>query len=311
VLSPYERKRYRQTTAFAYRMILPSLAFILVFIAYPLLYSISISFKEFKYAVPTGRIIWFENFLDILTKPTVAPYFYRSLLVTMKFTLVAVMAVVVISLGIALLINERFRGSGLLKVALLIPYAIPGAVSAVIWNWIYDPNFGVLNGLLYKLGIIDEYFTVTGNPDYALWAIVFAYVWKFVPYSTFLFSAGLATMPESVYDAARMDCAGMIRTFVKITLPLLMPVFQMVLVLQTIFALVMHFGLVFVLTGGGPGDATRTLAWYVYQESFTFTRFGRGSAMAIILALIMVVFIYFYLVVLDPERRLERQRRGA
>ena len=311
MLSPYERKRYRQTTAFAYRMILPSLAFILVFIAYPFLYSISISFKEYKYGVPTGRIIWFKNFLDILTKPTVAPYFYRSLLVTMKFTLVAVVAVVVISLGIALLINERFRGSGLVKLALLMPYAIPGAVNAVIWNWIYDPSFGVLNGLLYKLGIIDEYITVTGNPDYALWAIIFAYVWKFVPYSTFLFSAGLATMPESVYDAARIDCCGTIRTFVKITLPLLMPVFQMVMVLQTIFALVMHFGLVFVLTGGGPGDATRTLAWHVYQESFTFTRFGRGSAMAIILGLTMIVFIYLYLVVLDPERHLERQKRSA
>ena len=309
MLSPYERKRYRQTTAFAYRMILPSLAFILVFIAYPLLYSISISFKEYKYGVPTGRITWFENFLDILTKSTVAPYFYSSLLVTMRFMLAAVAGVVVISLGIALLINERFRGSNLVKLALLMPYAIPGTVNAALWGRIYHSSFGVLNGLLYRLGLIKEYFTILGNPDYALWAIVFAYVWKFIPYSTFLFTAGLATIPESVYDAARMDRCGTIRTFVKITLPLLMPTLQMIMVLQTIFALVMHFGLVFVLTGGGPGDATRTLAWLVYQESFTFIRFGRGSAMAIILALIMVVFIYLYLVVLSPERHLERQRR--
>jgi multiple sugar transport system permease protein len=97
-------------------------------------------------------------------------------------------------------------------------------------------------------------------------------------------------------------------TFFKVTLPMLMPVLQMVLVIQTIFALVMHFGLVFVITQGGPGDATRTLAWLVYKESFTYTRFGRGAAMAIVLSLIMFGFIYLYLVVLSPERRIERQQ---
>lgn len=308
MLSSFERRRYWQTTRFAYRMILPTLAFLLVFIAFPLLYSISIAFQEYKYGVPTGKIIWFQNFVDIFTKSTVAPGFYNSLWVTFKFTLVAVVAVVVISLGIALLINERFRGNQLIKIALLLPYAIPGAVSAVIWNWIYDPSFGVLNGLLYGLGIIDEYVTIAADPGLALWAILFAYVWKFVPYSTFLFTAGLATIPASVYEAAQMDRSGTIRTFFKVTLPLLLPVLQMVLVIQTIFALVMHFGLVFVITQGGPGDATRTLAWLVYNESFTFTRFGRGSAMAIILSLIMLVFIYVYLVVLNPERRASRSR---
>ncbi len=306
MLSTYERKRYWQTTRFAYRMIFPSLAFLIVFIAFPLIYSISVAFQEYKYGVPTGKIIWFQNFVDIFTKSTVAPGFYNSLWVTMKFTLVAVVAVVVISLGIALLINEHFRGSEFIKIALLLPYAIPGAVSAVIWNWIYDPSFGVLNGLLSGLGLIDDYITFAADPKLALWAILYAYVWKFVPYSTFLFTAGLATIPNSVYEAAQLDRSGTLGTFFKVTLPLLMPVLQMVLVIQTIFALVMHFGLVFVITQGGPGDSTRTLAWLVYNESFTFTRFGRGAAMAIILALIMVVFIYIYLVVLNPEKRSQR-----
>lgn len=303
MLSSFEKKRYRQTTQFAYRMLLPSLLFIILFIAFPLLYSVSVAFQEFKYGVPTGKIIWFQNFVDIFTKSTVAPGFYNSLWVTMKFTFVAVVAVVVISLGIALLINEHFRGSGFIKLALLLPYAIPGAVSAVIWNWIYDPSFGILNGILYNLGLIDEYITFAGDPNLALWAILYAYVWKFVPYTTFLFTAGLATIPNSVYEAAQLDHSGTVRTFFKVTIPLLMPVLQMVLVIQTIFALVMHFGLVFVITQGGPGDTTRTLAWLVYNESFTFTRFGRGAAMAIILSLIMFGFIYLYLVVLNPERR--------
>ncbi len=300
-------KRYTKTSIFAYSIILPSLLFIFIFLLFPLLYSISISFRGYKYGVPTGEIVWFRNFVDIFTKETVAPGFYESLLVTLKFTVSAVIAVVVISLTIALLIKERCITSTWLKYSLLLPYAIPGVISAVVWNWIYDANFGVLNGVLFKLGLIKDYVGITSNPGLALWAILFAYVWKFVPASTYIFSAGLATIPDSVYEAAQMDGAGTFRTFFKITIPSLMPVLQLVLVMQTIFALVMHFGLVFVLTQGGPGSRTRTLAWLVYMESFTYTRFGRGTAMAIILALIMVVFIYVYLVLLNPERQIERK----
>lgn len=308
MLSSVEIKKYNQTSVFAYSIILPSIAFILIFMFIPLLYSISIAFQEYKFGVPTGKIIWFRNFVDIFIKGTVAPGFYEALLVTLKFTVAAVIAVVIISLGIALLIKDRFFTSNWIKYALLLPYAIPGVVSAVIWSWIYHPSFGVLSGALYKLGLIKEYLTITADPNIALWAILFAYVWKFVPYSTFLFSAGLTTIPSSVYEAAQMDRSGPVKTFFKITLPMLMPLLQMVLVMQTIFALVMHFGLVFVLTQGGPGSSTRTLAWLVYMESFTYTRFGRGAAMAIILALIMLGFIYLYLVVLSPERQLKRKQ---
>jgi len=283
----------------------------MVFIAFPLFYSISVAFTDFKYGVPTGKAIWFKNFTDIFTRPTVAPGFYNSLVVTLEFTVLAVIIVVVLSLAIALLIHQRFRGSGLIKVALLLPYAIPGAIGAVIWNWIYDPTFGVMNGVLSSLGLIKEYITVTADPRWALLAILFAYVWKFAPYSAFLFSAGLATIPSSVYEAARMDHCNSISTFFKITLPLLRPVLQLVLVIQTIFALIYHFALVFVITKGGPGDATRTLVWQIYNESFAFTRFGRGAAMSIILSLIMILFIYIYLVVLDPERRAKRNQDRA
>jgi multiple sugar transport system permease protein len=306
--SKNEERYFKKTTRFAYRIIIPSLLFVIVFVAIPLLYSIYISFQEFKYGVPTGNFVWFENYVDIFTSKTASPGFYKSLLITFEFTIVAVIAVVVISFLIALLIDQEFRGNNLIKIALLLPYAIPGAVSAVIWNWIYDPSFGVLNGLLYALGIIDKYFSIASNPNLALWGILFAYVWKIVPYSTFLFSAGLSTIPKSVYEAAKLDRSGFFRTLSKIIIPMMMPVIQMVLVIQTIFALVLHFGLVFVITQGGPGDATRTLAWHIYKETFTFTRFGRGAAMALILSLIMVIFIYIYLVVLNPDRSQKRRQ---
>lgn len=308
MISKTEKRHLNQTTKLAYKIIGPSLLFVIVFVAIPLVYSLYISTQGFKYGVPTGETVWLQNYIDIFTKSTVAPGFYSSLVVTFKFTIVAVALVMVISFLIALLIDQKFRGSNIIKVALLLPYAIPGAVSAVIWNWIYDPNFGVLNGLLYSLGIIDKYFSISSNPDLALWGILFAYVWKIVPYSAFLFSAGLSTIPQSVYEAAKLDQSGPFQTLFKIVIPMLMPVIQMVLVIQTIFALVLHFGLIFVITQGGPGDSTRTLAWHIYKETFTFTRFGRGAAMAVILSIIMVIFIYVYLVVLNPDRALKRKQ---
>lgn len=180
---------------------------------------------------------------------------------------------------------------------------MPGVVGAIVWKWIYNPNLGVLNGILYKLGFIKEYIGITSNPNLALWAILFAYVWKFIPTSAFIFAAGLSTISESIYEAAKIDGAGMLQIFFKITIPILKPIIQLVLVMQTIFALVMHFSLVFVLTNGGPGSSTRTLAWLVYMESFTYAHFGLGTSMGIILALIMIIFIYIYFIMLNPERQ--------
>ncbi len=308
MISKTERRRYIQNSSLVYKVLLPSLAFVLVFIAYPMFYSISIAFKDYKYGVPTGKIIWFKNFSDIFTRSTVAPGFFKSLEVTFMFTVIAVVMMVIISLAIALLLNQRFRGSGMIKVALLLPYALPGLVAAVIWKWIYNPTFGVMNYVLMRLGITDQYLSFAADGRLALLAILFAYVWKFVPYTTFLFTSGLSTISPNVYEAARMDGSGSINTFFKITMPLLLPIFQLVLVIQTIFALVYHFSLVYIITQGGPGDATRTLAWLIYNEAFKYGRYGRGSAMAIILVLIMIIFIYAYLVLLDPERRKIRQK---
>ena len=142
--SKSEQRYFLQNSKLAYKVLLPSLLFVFVFIALPMFYSISIAFTDYKYGVPTGKPILFKNFIDIFTDPTIAPIFYKSLGVTFEFAAIAVVVVVTISLAIALLLNERFRGSGLIKVALLLPYALPGVVGAVIWKWIYNPTFGVL-----------------------------------------------------------------------------------------------------------------------------------------------------------------------
>lgn len=300
--SETERRHRSRQQRFAYRMIAPSLLFIGLFIVVPLLYSTAVAFRDFDNGVG-GGFVGLDNFIDVFTAPTIAPGFYESLVTTLQFTVAAVAAVIATSFLAALVINSGLGGGNWVKFALLLPYAIPGVVSAVIWDWMFDGNFGVINGLLFRLGLIDSYINFTASSTGALVAVWFAYVWNFTPYSAFIFSAGLATIPESVYEAARLDHAGPIRRFFKITLPMMKPVIQIAFMIQTIFALVMHFSLIYVMTQGGPASSTRTLPWLIYEDTFTFGHFGRGAAMSILLSLVMVAFIYVYLVILDPERR--------
>lgn len=314
LLTSNTEQRYRSRQArFAYRTIAPSVLFVTLFIILPLLYSVAVAFRHYEAGAARG-FAGLRNFREVFTGPTIAPSFYDSLWTTMKFTVPAVVAVIVVSFFAAVVMHHAFAGSRLVKIALLLPYAIPGVVSAVIWDWMFDGSFGVINGVLMQLGFIDSYINFTANTWGALAVIWFAYVWNFIPYSAFIFSAGLATIPESVYEAARLDNAGPVRRFTKVTLPMMRPVLQIALMVQTIFALVMHFSLVFVMTQGGPASSTRTLPWLIYEDTFSFGRFGRGAAMSLVLAAIMIVFIYVYLVVLNPERqqrRLQRRRQRA
>jgi multiple sugar transport system permease protein len=278
--------------------ILPSVLVVFAVVIYPLIYAVMMSFRDSRMGV-LGGFIGLANYARLFSDVE----FRLAIVRTLVLTVIAVALVIVISLGVAMVVNERFRGSSFIKLALLLPYALPGTLSALIWRWMYDPSYGILNAVLYHTGFIKEYVTFTGDPRTAMGAIILAHVWKFVPYSAFLFVAGLRSIPPGLYEAARIDGASSLTIFRKITLPLLAPAMQLALIVQTVFAVLYHFGLVYIITGGGPGRATTTLPWYVYSETFRFMQFGRGSAAAVVLALIMLVFIYVYLVALSPKER--------
>jgi len=277
----------------------PTLLWVFGFAVYPIGYALYLSVHELVGGPEQAAYVGLRNYAEALH----APIFWTSVANTLLFTIPAVVLVVIISFGIAMILRRPHWLSTVLATSLLLPYAVPGTVSAVIWRWIYDPTYGVLNAVLWRLGVIERYIAWTGLPHLAMPCLIFAYVWKFVPYSAFLLLAGLMTIPQSVYEAAAIDGAGRGVIFRRIILPMMWPVIQLVLVFQTIFAMTMHFGLVYVLTGGGPGDRTTTLAWYTYVETFSFLYFGRGAALAMLQALLMAGFIYLYLVVLAPERR--------
>jgi multiple sugar transport system permease protein len=202
-----------------------------------------------------------------------------------------------------MVINRPFFGRGLVRAAVLVPWALTTVVSAKMWAWIYDIQWGVLNDLLLRVGIIDRPIVWLANPTLTLWAMIGAEVWKTTPFMALLLLAGMQLIPGDLYEAASIDGATGWQQFWRITLPLMRPTILVALLFRTIDALRI-FDLARVLTNGGPGQATETLSLYSYTVLFTNLNFGYGSALAVTTFLVVLVVSIFYIKVLGaPTQR--------
>ena len=272
----------------AYLFLAP-LAVVLMGVAvFPILYSFYISLYSLKLTRPQrAPFVWFDNYVAVLSDGQ----FWSAVERTVIFSVIAVAAIVILALLVALLLNEQFPGRRVLTALLLIPWAIPYVANALMWKWIYDSNYGALNGILYQLGFISSYMVWLGDADKTLALIANAFVWKEVPLAAILLLVGLKTIPADLYAAARVDGANAVKRFLHVTLPALGPSFALVLIYETMMA-IRHFDLFFILTEGGPGDASSVVAWRIYVETFRNLSFGIGAAMSYILALATLALSY-------------------
>ena len=214
--------------------------------------------------------------------------FWSSVGTTFYFSVVAVGSEVLLGLGIALLIHRPFRGRALARTAVLVPWALPAVVAARMWEWIYNPEFGVLNYTLERLSLVTSSVSWLGDPFWAIHAAILADAWKTTPFAALILLAGLASIPEDVLRAARVDGAGPWRIFFEITLPLLRPALVVTALFRFLDSLRI-FDTLYVLTGGGPANTTETLAIYVYKVLFQTLRFGYGSAIAVAMFLLAAI----------------------
>jgi multiple sugar transport system permease protein len=206
--------------------------------------------------------------------------FWASLGTTLYFCMVAVTLEVLLGLAFALLLHRTFSGRGLARTAVLLPWALPTVVAARMWEWIYNPDFGIINHLLRRLGAISGPVSWLGDPFWAIHAAILADAWKTTPFATLILLAGLSAIPPDLARAARVDGARPLAVFYEVTLPLLRPA----LVVTVLFRFLDSFRVfdaLYVLTGGGPANTTETLAIYVYKTLFQTLRFGYGSALAV------------------------------
>jgi multiple sugar transport system permease protein len=272
----------------AYLFVAPLAAVLMAVAVFPILYSFYISLFQLKLTRP-GRtpFVGFDNYVTVLSDPL----FWQAVERTVYFSVLSVVAISVLALLAALLLNQDFPGRRVLSAVLLVPWAIPYVANALMWKWIYDSNYGALNGLLYQLDFINSYMVWLGDSDKTLALIANAFVWKEVPLATILLLVGLKTIPADLNAAAKVDGANALRRFFHITLPSLKSSFALVVVYETMMA-IRHFDLFFVLTEGGPGNASNVVAWRIYVETFRNLSFGTGAAMAYVLALATLVLAY-------------------
>jgi multiple sugar transport system permease protein len=294
----HERHRHArigyERPLFAWLLSAPALAAIFALAAYPILQSAWLSLH--KYNLKRPRIFEFiglDNFVRIVN----APEFWSALLVTVEFTFLVVTAVVVLGVLIALLLNLSFPGRGWLRTLILLPWAIPPVVNGLMWQWIYDSKIGALNGLLVTLGVIPEYRGWLSEPTSALLALAFADTWNVLPLAVILLLAALQKIPSELYETAKIDGAGPIQLFRYVTFPWIAQTLLVVLILQTLSA-IRVFDVIYVLTAGGPGDATTTLTWKTYLTTFENLDYGLGNAYAWVVSLITFGFALVYFRVL-------------
>ncbi len=272
-MGPLTRKRART----AWLFLLPSLSVLLLAAGWPLLRTIGFSFTDaYLGDLEAYRFIGLENFRLLLEDP----FWWQSVQNTLVFTAASVTLELILGLGIALILNTTLPGRGLMRAAVLIPWAIPTIVSARMWQWMYNDLYGIFNQLLMGIGIIAEPIAWTADPDLAIWAVVAVDVWKTTPFVALLALAALQLVPEELYEAARVDGVHPIRIFFRITLPLITPALLVAVVFRMLDALRI-FDLIYVLTSGS--ESTMSMSVYARQQLVDFQDVGYGSAASTLL----------------------------
>jgi ABC-type sugar transport system permease subunit len=281
---------------------LPALLGIFLVVLFPLLYSLWLSFTDvnllrttgpaielFGVRVPLFRWIGIQNYVKILDDPL----YWSSLWRTLYFVGAFVLEATVIGMGMALVLHERFNGRPLMRSLLLIPWSLSRVVVGLLWVGLLDFEFGALNALLAKLGLIRGYIAFFKDGFSALNVLVSVYMWNQAPFATLLFLAGMQSVPEDLYSAAEVDGAGYWQRFRYVTLPALRPIVFLVLVLATVNGFLM-LDLIYVLTMGGPGHDTTTVSWLGFQTTFTFFKFGPGTAILYTLTALCLLLTFVY-----------------
>lgn len=293
-LSRLERSERR----FAILMIAPTLIAVLAVMGYPWGYSAWMSLNFVNLLTQRWTYVGLDNYTKLIHDQSFIDSFIR----TMWFSGLVVAGGTFLGLLMALALNEHFKGRGLMRSIMLMPWAVAPVVVGKLFVLIYSGEYGVLNGLLKQFGLVDTYIPFLAEPRRSLIMVAIAAIWQSAPLSGLLILAGLQSIPGSLYNAARIDGAGPLHRFWKITFPWLRPMMLLVVILNTINA-IMTFDLIFVITSGGPGEATTVLSWLGYITFFNFSRYGEGTAILYILSLVSLLLAVVYFKLLSGRER--------
>ena len=280
----------------------PVLILVAVFTVYPFGYAIWNSLFQILLILPVKPFVGIRNYVDVVS----SIYFREALFNTLLFAAITAPTTVVIALGVARLLLTKFVGRSIVRAVVLLPWAMPGAVSGIVWVWIFHGRWGILNALLAKLGIISSYIGWLDHPVLAKFSVMVAHIWTQIPFASILLMAALSIINKEIYEAAEVDGAGPTRRLFSITLPQIKGMMLIALIYESIMGLT-SYDLTYSMTGGGPGGATTLLSYYIWAESFKMLRFGRGAALGVIMAVITLVLILMIMRVVPGELTVKEQ----
>jgi trehalose/maltose transport system permease protein len=296
--SQLQAQRVRAAMVF----LLPMLAALALVAAWPLFRTIWFSFTNTSLTnLYGGEWIGFDNYLNWRTLSSgrtiwrgtlVDPAWWNAVWNTFRFAIISVSIETVLGLLVALVLNAEFRGRALVRAAILVPWAIPTIVSAKMWAWIFNDQFGMFNDILLNLGIIDQKIAWTANADTAMYAVLIVDIWKTTPFMALLCLAGLQMIPRDMYEAARIDGINPVKVFFRVTLPLVRPALMVAVIFRLLDALRI-FDLIYVLTPNSA--ATKTMSVISRENLIDFDKFAYGSAQSTLLFMIIAVSVVLYI----------------
>ena len=288
------RARLERAFPFEVLCILPALIATLAVIVVPLLYSLGISFYRYVLTDPANiRFVGLANYAQAFADPT----FLSALRTTAIFTGGTVAAQFVLGMAFALVVHNLSFGQGLIRTAMLVPIFMTPAVAAFMWRFILHPDLGIMNYYVSMLGFGKPVWL--GSPSLALFSVMAVDIWRNTPFMFLIFLAGMQSLPSELYEAAAVDGASPFRRFTSVTLPLLTPLILVALVIRGMDA-VREFDILFIMTGGGPGNATETIALATHRYSFRVYNMGLGSAVSYIIFVVVFIASIFFV------RRMQR-----
>ncbi|RCK69353.1 sugar ABC transporter permease [Desertihabitans brevis] len=295
------RRRRLRDLRFALLMAAPALVVIVLLLGYPMGYALYVSGFDWNDKIPGDRpFVGLGNYVDLLGDGQV----HRALGRTLLFAAVTVLGGVGMAVLLAVLLNVDFRGRTLARVLLLVPWAVPPVVNGIMWKLIFDGATGVVNAVGLGLGLFRERVQFLADPQLTMNVLIFAEMWKLLPFLTLLMLAGLQGIPANVYKAARIDGASPWQQFVRVTVPNLRGPILFALVVQTMWSLKV-FDTIFVLTGGsgGPAEGTTTLSFLTYLVSFSNLDRGYGAAIAVASMVLVLAFALLWVLLLRDRHK--------
>ncbi len=278
----------RQEWFLGYLLLLPAVLYIVLLIGYPVLLALSFSVRNVTAGSVGGDFVGLENFRAVLQMDV----FWVALRNTFLFTFGSEVLKAVLGMGLAFLLLRSFRGRALVRALVIIPWAMPVAISTIAWRWMLEPRYSVLNWVLLHTGLVRTEPQWLGDPTLALWSVIIVNVWRGLPFSAIILMAAITAVPQEIIDAAKVDGANFLQRWHYVMVPIMAPILLVALLFSVVFTFT-DLSVVYLLTRGGPVNATHVLPTVAFQVGILSGALGRGTAVAVfMLPLLMVVAIW-------------------